>query len=126
MKKKGFTLVEVLAVITIIAILGLISIPIIGKVIDNSKLKARNTQINMIIETARKWSTENVRLLSDDPEEPYYLGLEDLINSKYLNGEPIIDPYTGLEMDGCVSITYTTNYKQYDYEYVTCPSNPIK
>ena len=119
--KKGFTLVEILAVISIIAILGLIAMPIINTVIDNSKQKARDTQINMIIETARKWSSENVRLISDDPDEPYYLRLVDLRNSKYLSGEPVIDPYTGLEMNGCIEIRYDASYSQYNYEYGTCP-----
>ena len=36
-KKKGFTLVEVLAVIVILAIIAVITIPVVNNVIENSK-----------------------------------------------------------------------------------------
>ena len=34
MKKKGFTLVELLAVITVIAIIGLISVPVVEGIVN--------------------------------------------------------------------------------------------
>ena len=40
MKNKGFTLVEILAVIVILAVISIITIPMIGNVIEESKQKA--------------------------------------------------------------------------------------
>ena len=38
MKTKGFTLIELLAVIVIIAIIALIAVPVIGGIIEESRL----------------------------------------------------------------------------------------
>ena len=40
MKNKGFTLVEILAVIVILAVISIITIHMIGNVIEESKQKA--------------------------------------------------------------------------------------
>ena len=45
MKKKGFTLVELLAVITVIAIIGLISVPVVEGIVKRSRQKAYDRQI---------------------------------------------------------------------------------
>ena len=58
-KKKGFTLVELLVVITLVGVLGLITVPIINDVIKNSRKKAfRETVIN-IVEVAKIYNAEN-------------------------------------------------------------------
>ena len=49
MKKKGFTLVELLAVITLIGILGLITVPIINNTIKSSRKKAFKETLNAIV-----------------------------------------------------------------------------
>lgn len=57
--KKGFTLVELLVVITLLGVLGLITVPIINDVIKNSRKKAfRETVIN-IVEVAKIYNAEN-------------------------------------------------------------------
>ena len=46
MNKKGFTLVELLAVIVILAIIALIATPLILNVIDNAKKGAAEASAN--------------------------------------------------------------------------------
>lgn len=59
MNKKGFTLIEILAVITILAILGLVTIPIISNSIEKSKKKAYRETINSIIESTKIYRANN-------------------------------------------------------------------
>ena len=66
--KKGFTLVELLVVITLVGVLGLITVPIINDVIKNSRKKAfRETVINMV-EVAKIYKAEKDYLAIPDGE----------------------------------------------------------
>jgi len=58
MKKKGFTLVELLAVITLIGILGLITVPIINNTIKNSRKKAFKETLNAIVDSAKIYNAD--------------------------------------------------------------------
>jgi|GEM_PF-3493009 len=49
MKKRGFTLIELLAVIVILAVIALIAVPLITKIIDNSKKNAALESQKLII-----------------------------------------------------------------------------
>ena len=59
MKNKGFTLVELLAVIVILAVISIIAIPMIGNVIEESKKKALEQSVNGLVESANYYSIEN-------------------------------------------------------------------
>ena len=45
MKKKGFTLVELLAIIVVLAVLAIVAVPVLTNVIKDSKIKAFQTKI---------------------------------------------------------------------------------
>ena len=62
MNKKGFTLVELLAVIVILAILMAIAATNIGPVIDNSRKSSMRTTAQMIIESVQTQLTTNFEL----------------------------------------------------------------
>ena len=55
MKKKGFTLVELLAVIVILAIIALIAIQLIGNVIEKAKIGALENSVNGLVESANMY-----------------------------------------------------------------------
>ena len=57
--EKGFTLVELLAVIVILGIIVAIAIPAIGNVIDNAKDDANKAEISMIIDAARLYELQH-------------------------------------------------------------------
>ena len=59
MNKKGFTLVELLAVISLLGIVGLISVPIISNTLKNSSKNAFKQTLNSIIDAGKNYNAEN-------------------------------------------------------------------
>ena len=66
MKNRGFTLAEVLGVITILALLALLVTPSVTKTIRKNKEKLYDIQIETIESAARDYAIKNTDLL---PEE---------------------------------------------------------
>ncbi len=113
MNKKGFTLIEVIAVIVIIGIIALITVPAVESLINNSKTSLYESQVKMLESAAKKWGLDNVDKLPVEEGKTYCVGAEDL--KGYLEGT-VTDPKTNEEMNGSVEITLMST-KQYKYEY---------
>lgn len=121
--KKGFTLVELLAVITVLGILAVISVPVVNKQINESKEKTYKNQINTIINAAKRWGFDNDNLLSpiENTTDKVYVSIERIQKDGYLTSGDVIDPRTEKELTGCIEISYASDYKQYTYNYAnTC------
>ena len=58
MNKKGFTLIELLGVIVIIALLVLISVPIVNNIVNKSKKQIKNSNIITILDAAYAYSLD--------------------------------------------------------------------
>lgn len=69
--KNGFTLVELLAVIAVIALLSAIVLPSINSVLKESKDTIYQKQINNILNAAYDYSLENIEYLKDYNEKSY-------------------------------------------------------
>lgn len=59
MKNKGFTLVELLAVVTLLGIIALITIPVVTNTMSKQKEKLYYDQLNQLIKAAQNWGTDN-------------------------------------------------------------------
>ena len=66
MNKKGFTLVELLAVIIILAIVALIATPIVLNVIEDSRKSAAESDANIIYNTINDYCKSNMLLGKDE------------------------------------------------------------
>ena len=66
--RRGFTLVELLAVIIILGVLSLITIPVISSEINKSRINAYRTSVQNIIDKAKEYSVKNMQD-SDIPED---------------------------------------------------------
>lgn len=66
--KKGFTLVELVATLIVLAVVGLIVFPIVNATIKNGKEKLYLSQLQEIEEAAEKWAYLNTDLLPNDGE----------------------------------------------------------
>jgi len=120
--KKGFTLVELLAVITVLAIITVIAVPTVSRSIQNSKQKSHDIQIKKMKEMFQsylsqvdeeeeeelfeKYSTVDWRCSNEENVEYNYIikGLifdpSFLVEKGYLENSKIIDPLTGEEFKG--------------------------
>lgn len=58
-QEKGFTLVELLAVIVILGIIVAIAIPAVGSIMSNARTDADNAEIDLIIDAARIYHLQN-------------------------------------------------------------------
>ena len=64
--KKGFTLVEMLAVITIIGLLALLTVPAIDSIIKENKNTVYELQENQILDALKEYASENALTLEDE------------------------------------------------------------
>ena len=114
--KKGFTLVELLAVIAVLALIAAIAYPIVTGLISDMKENASESQKREIIDAAKYWAQDNSGLLSDTVGDIYTISIEKLKTDGYLTNEKLrdIDTDTILKK-ACVKIT--TQEHKYTYEY---------
>ena len=121
MFKKGFTLVELLAVIVILAVIALIATPIVKKSIANSKNQALKETINSIERAAYNYGYQNDIGYSTEYKK---LTLDELIDKGFLKGD-IINPVTNEKMNGCVLYRWNETNNQYEFKYeIECPKYP--
>ena len=112
--KKGFTLAELLGVITILAIIATIVIPIVNKSIKSNKEKLYNSQLEEIKSGAEKWAYANLEMLPIEENESITITLYELKKGGFLTLD-IRNPITGelIPNDMVITITYKNN--NYDF-----------
>lgn len=62
----GFTLVELLAVLVILGLLGLIVVPVVDKILKDSREDLYNLQIKNIEDGAKNWAAKNPLTLPEN------------------------------------------------------------
>ena len=126
MKKNAFTLIELLGVLLLLAIIALITFPIIDKTLTSAKEEAYNRQKDNIIEAARMYVTENGNYNTIQKQ----LSFQTLIDAGFLKDGDILDPRdSNKKMPGCIVYNWSNSSNQYIYEYneeciLTEPSIP--
>ena len=111
--KKGFTLVELLGAIVILAILSLIAIPAVTNVIKSNKQKLYDIQIKNVETAAKAWASDNLNLLPDEGEY-ITISLSELQKGGYVD-KKIKNPKTGEALED-FSITICNIDNQYTYK----------
>lgn len=87
-KNKGFTMVELLAVVTIMGILTALAVPAVTKYIVKGKNQSYETMFKSTYEAAENYMMDEAGLISVGATKT--IKIADLVNQQYL--EPLIDP----------------------------------
>ena len=116
MKNKGFTLVELLAVVAVLILLITVITPKVINQLSTSEEVTRQEQINTLIDIAKIYTNENTDKLPEEDKAPISLiTIEELKQAGLINKSQIIDPKTKEQMTGCIRITIENNNYKYTY-----------
>lgn len=116
MKKNGFTLLEVLGVIVLLGVIALLVITLSNRILGKSKQSLYESQIETVINSAKKWTIANSNELPMRSEDPAYsLSFTKLAEDGYIDSDELINPTNNKKMCGYIEIIYNENNKQYKY-----------
>lgn len=117
---KGFTLVELMAVITILVILSLVIVPIIDKNVKRSKQEMYDIQIENIRMAGVNYFSDNFSLR---PSINSYcsISLDSLISNGYMSSN-VYNPKTGESFENLyIQILNSGDDNHNSYSYLVCP-----
>ena len=115
--KKAFTLVELLAVITIIGVLSLIIIPNVNNIIKDSKNKTYEIQLDLILTNLENWAADNIFSLPSNEGEYVTITLGELKTKGYSDIE-IRNPKNDMCFSNEMVLKVTKKNNKYDYSVV--------
>lgn len=127
MNNKGFTLIEMIMVIAILAMLAVLTTPNVIKMINKNKVDNYNSVIDSIVSSCDLYSSDNRYNLSFDgtcssdygatPNVSTSITLQDLVNSKDIS-TPIRNECTNEELNyDTIKITITLDCKTKNFSY---------
>ena len=90
--KKGFTLVELLAVLVILAFILLATVPAVSGILSRNKQRLYREQVDLIVKTSKDWALKNSSMLPQQNQDvPYYLSLNELSNDGLIDSDKIYE-----------------------------------
>ena len=118
MKKNAFTLIELLAVITLLSVLVLITLTTVSRQVKQGKTDIYQEQLTTIKLAAQMWGSENKNLLSSYTE-CVSITLGKLREDGYVD-EKLKNPITDeIFKDDEIFVNITPKVKGYTYEIST-------
>jgi len=114
MNSKGFTLIEILAVVVILAIIGAIFIPSALNILSDSKIKIYGSKEKILVQAAKDYVIANDDYVLPTEVSPIkYITINTLVTNNYMT--KVLDNTSANECTGFVQITIDNVYG-YDYE----------
>lgn len=115
--KKGFTLIELLATIIILALIALVTYPIIDNIVSDSREDLYVKQIDELERHANTWVTKNINSLRMEPRYVRKITYVDLKNESLIADANVKDPRTGDPLPGCVLAIWNSEVTNFDVQY---------
>ena len=115
MKKNGFTLVELTAVLIILSVLGMIIIPIVENSINSGKNELYVAQLDSIKASLKKYAVSNINSKIKNVGDNIFLSLYQLKIENYLALD-IKDPRTETLLPNDMLLRIHKESKNYTYE----------
>lgn len=117
---KGYSLIELLAVIIVLGIIATIAYPTVRHLTKKNQERAYQSQIESLENTANTWVGSNLNKIGYD--EPYYLTFDEMYQDELLDSKEVLNPKTKEPLTGCIKIEWNDSYKQHLIEYLErCP-----
>ena len=121
MNKKGFTLIETIMVIAILALLMLILVPNVIVLINKNNIKSCHNLEDSIINSAKMYVASNKYELGFSCNETKSLKIQDLVNSGDLkiSDNKLTNPVdnSSISLENTINIKYNCNNKEFTYEF---------
>ena len=105
--KKGFTLIELMAVVVIISLVCLLTFPNIVNQIKKSKDANKDNVEKVVISAAKRYVNDNIDKYNEEGD--YCIAVQDLINNDYLKEDIVKDEENDIT-DYSVSLMLSDKY----------------
>ena len=115
MKNKGFTLVELLAVVVILMALVALITPKIFSQLKTAGDVTEKEQVNSLINISKIYMNQHPNLLPEE-NDLVIVTIEKLKQSELIKSEEILNPNTQEELTGCIVVLGKKN--KYEYKYI--------
>ena len=113
MNRKGFTLVELLAVLVLLSAIMYIAIPSISSSMERSKNKKKEKNIQLLEAAAEMYFADHRYAIQKNSQ--CYIVLEDLVSGGYVSSDTVKNDDD--ELLGVIVYTKNTNKLEYKEEY---------
>ena len=119
MKSRGFTLVELLAVLVLISVIAIIAVPSIINYINQSEGEIDEATKKLVFSGVELYVNQNKNDFRA-PLKQYCVTLQEIVDQKYLS-DSIFDSVSGSKIDSNTFVKvinyYNVNKERYDFKY---------
>ena len=110
-KRNGFTLIETMGTLIILAVILILAVPNLTKWLKNAENSIDNATKNLIIDATKDYVDESDLSIFKESSYNYCLTLNELIDSGYISSESVskLD-----DLDLTIKISYSNGKSKYE------------